>query len=133
MASNKIALEDLTAEQEADRLLAEEDAAGQGLGGKSGTRANDDAFKADLQDLEESESLPQPVTSNQTTAVRSLLLSSLSPRVAGCERLRAVPGGMDAAGEAFAVACDRLRASRGAAAWFASSGAARGLGEMRRC
>ncbi|BGP27747.1 DUF250 domain containing membrane protein [Rhodotorula toruloides] len=72
MASDKIALEDLTAEQEADRLLAEEDAAGQGLGGRSGTKVNDDAFKADLQDLEESESLPQPVTSNQTTAVKKI-------------------------------------------------------------
>lgn len=68
MATNKIALQDMTAEQEADRLLAEEDATRTG-GGGSGMKANDDAFKADLQDLEESESLPHPVTSNQTTAV----------------------------------------------------------------
>ncbi|GAA6013185.1 hypothetical protein JCM10207_006198 [Rhodosporidiobolus poonsookiae] len=70
MASNKIALQDLTAEQEADRLLAEEEARTT----SGGHNPQDDAaFKAGLAELEEEENLPAPATAaNQTTAVKRI-------------------------------------------------------------
>lgn len=66
MAPDKVALQDMSAEQEADALLAEEEARQQGRAPNSGKRINtdgdddDDAFKNDLADLERSESLPPP-------------------------------------------------------------------------
>ncbi|GAA5930611.1 hypothetical protein JCM10213_000759 [Rhodosporidiobolus nylandii] len=67
--SDKIALQNLSAEQEADRLLAEEE---HRVGGSAGRAGDDDAFKAGLAELEEQESgLPPPAT-NQTTAVKRI-------------------------------------------------------------
>ncbi|KAM0790433.1 hypothetical protein ACM66B_003312 [Microbotryomycetes sp. NB124-2] len=57
MAPERVALQDLSAEQEADALLAEEDARN---GGAAAT-GKADAFKDGLEDLERSESLPAPV------------------------------------------------------------------------
>ncbi|GAA5972849.1 hypothetical protein JCM11641_003971 [Rhodosporidiobolus odoratus] len=71
---DKIALQDLSAEQEADRLLAEDEESriGTSAGGGGGGPNNDTAFKQDLEDLEREEGgLPQPAT-NQTTAVRRM-------------------------------------------------------------
>ncbi|KAK4049312.1 hypothetical protein OIV83_004249 [Microbotryomycetes sp. JL201] len=60
MAPDRVALQDLSAEQEADALLAEEDARSSAQhSGAVNTKA--DAFNGDLEDLERSESLPAPV------------------------------------------------------------------------
>jgi hypothetical protein len=64
MAPDKIALQDLNAEEEADALLREDD---EREGGSSHHLRDSDDFKAGLEDLEESESLPPPVQA--TTAV----------------------------------------------------------------
>lgn len=56
--SDKITLQNLSAEQEADRLLAEEDEA-----------SRNNVLRDGLQELEEEENLPPPATQNQTAAV----------------------------------------------------------------
>lgn len=56
--SDKITLQNLSAEQEADRLLAEEDEA-----------SRNNVLRDGLQQLEEEENLPTPATQNQTAAV----------------------------------------------------------------
>ena len=56
--SDKITLQNLSAEQEADRLLAEEDEA-----------SRNNVLRDGLQQLEEEENLPPPATQNQTAAV----------------------------------------------------------------
>ncbi|GJN94420.1 hypothetical protein Rhopal_007500-T1 [Rhodotorula paludigena] len=67
--SNKVALEDRNALAEADALLAEDD--GHELqSARRNHDGDDDAFKADLQRLEEEENLPAPVQANQTSAVK---------------------------------------------------------------
>lgn len=65
--SDKITLQNLSAEQEADRLLAEEDEA-----------SRNNVLRDGLQQLEEEENLPPPATQNQTAAV-SLQLPHRSP------------------------------------------------------
>lgn len=79
--SNKVALEDRNALAEADALLAEDD--GHELqSARRNHDGDDDAFKADLQRLEEEENLPAPVQANQTSAVRRARSSDLSRGIA---------------------------------------------------
>lgn len=59
--SDKITLQNLSAEQEADRLLAEEDEA-----------SRNNVLRDGLQQLEEEENLPTPATQNQTAAVKRI-------------------------------------------------------------
>lgn len=72
--SDKVALQDLSAEQEADRLLEEDDHAArqqQHHTADAGKHAQgNDALHQGLEQLEEEENLPPPATQNQTSAVR---------------------------------------------------------------
>lgn len=67
---DKIALRDLSAEEEADRLLAEEEAR-TGPTSNFTPRSDDTEFREGLRELEEEESMPSPVTQggHSTTAV----------------------------------------------------------------
>jgi len=80
--SHKVTLEDrdALALQEADALLAEDD-------GRDSTRAGGNHFKADLQALEEEESLPRPASA--TAAVRPESLASSFPAPSSPLRTRA--------------------------------------------
>ncbi|GAA5951416.1 hypothetical protein JCM3765_005932 [Sporobolomyces pararoseus] len=70
---DKIALQDLSAEEEADRLLAEEEAR-TGPNSNFTPRSDDTEFREGLRELEEEESLPSPATSggHSTTAVKRI-------------------------------------------------------------
>ncbi|POY75547.1 hypothetical protein BMF94_1450 [Rhodotorula taiwanensis] len=59
--SDKVQLQDLSAEQEADRLLEEDDA-----------QRNPNVLSHGLTQLEREENLPPPATSNQTSAVKRI-------------------------------------------------------------
>jgi hypothetical protein len=62
MAPDKIALQDLSAEAEADALLREDDERERAVAGGQHSNSSDEAqFKNDLEELEASESLPPPV------------------------------------------------------------------------
>ncbi|KAK4049350.1 hypothetical protein OIO90_005479 [Microbotryomycetes sp. JL221] len=76
MAPDKVALQDLSAEQEADALLAEEDA--RERASKGIATSDNDAFKDGLEELERSESLPTPVQAvNQIVPIGALFSASL--------------------------------------------------------
>ncbi|GAA6064186.1 hypothetical protein JCM10212_002928, partial [Sporobolomyces blumeae] len=63
---DKIALQDLSAEEEADRLLAEEEArSGPDQTILDTPKSDDSAFREGLRQLEEDESLPSPVVTGQ--------------------------------------------------------------------
>ncbi|GAA5833117.1 hypothetical protein JCM3766R1_001400 [Sporobolomyces carnicolor] len=70
---DKIALRDLSAEEEADRLLAEEEAR-TGPTSNFTPRSDDTEFREGLRELEEEESMPSPVTQggHSTTAVKRM-------------------------------------------------------------
>lgn len=84
--SDKVALQDLSAEQEADRLLEEDDHAyaarqQQHHTADTGKHAHgNDALHQGLEQLEEEENLPPPATQNQTSAVSSSPPADLLPR-----------------------------------------------------
>ncbi|GAA5874934.1 hypothetical protein JCM16303_004948 [Sporobolomyces ruberrimus] len=67
---DKIALQDLSAEEEADRLLAEEEAR-TGPTSNFTPRSDDTEFREGLRELEEEESLPSPA-SHSTAAVKRM-------------------------------------------------------------
>lgn len=67
--SDKVQLQDLSAEQEADRLLEEDDA-----------QRNPNVLSHGLTQLEREENLPPPATSNQTSAVSRNVESPLESR-----------------------------------------------------
>lgn len=82
---DKIALQDLSAEEEADRLLAEEEA----RTGPTSTftpKSDDTEFREGLRELEEEDGLPSPVSAgggHSTTAVSRLkTVTSQSPVLA---------------------------------------------------
>ncbi|GAA5985586.1 hypothetical protein JCM10908_007032 [Rhodotorula pacifica] len=68
MADTKISLQNLSAEQEADRLLAEDDAHHP----QSALNKHDDVLREGLDELEQEENLPPPATHNQTAAVKRI-------------------------------------------------------------
>ncbi|GAA6017019.1 hypothetical protein JCM11491_006131 [Sporobolomyces phaffii] len=71
---DKIALQDLSAEEEADRLLAEEEARSGPTLSNFTPRSDDTEFREGLRQLEEDESLPSPATQglHSTTAVKRM-------------------------------------------------------------
>lgn len=85
--SDIVALQDLSAEQEADRLLEEDDHAyaarqQQHHTADTGKHAHgNDALHQGLEQLEEEENLPPPATQNQTSAVSSYPRRTFFPGV----------------------------------------------------
>lgn len=71
MAPDKIALQDLSAEAEADALLREEDERERGGAGSQHNSSDEAQFKNDLEELEASESLPPPVQATSAVSLRA--------------------------------------------------------------